>query len=112
MKTLLVLVAVIVTGCVSRPNYNPNDLRPNFMPAQTDQRWVKPNSTEQEFLNDKYACLKEASGYTVMQTNYSLVVACLNARGYYLKQVEVKPGYWFDPKTNQVVIGPSGIPIK
>jgi hypothetical protein len=57
--------------------------------AFAENVWVKPGSTQQEFQQTRYACLREAASYPIViagmsQPNYGLAVACMNAHGFQL----------------------------
>lgn len=64
--------------------------------------WIKQGGTQDEFAQDKYACLQEsqqrqgraqanrfgAAAIDTVETNSGLYGACMNARGWYLGQQE------------------------
>jgi hypothetical protein len=60
-------VMVMPAACVVQP------------PAQ---RYTRPNTTQQQFMQDRYECLQEAQRGPV--PSCSLISACMGARGYVL----------------------------
>jgi hypothetical protein len=60
-------VVVLLASCVVQP------------PAQ---RYTRPNTTQEQFMQDRYECLQESQRGPI--PSCSLISACMGARGYAL----------------------------
>ena len=68
--------------------------------AQTQNVWVKPGASQNDFSSDRYACLQDSqqrvgaaqvnpyggAAVNTVRTNEQLFASCMNARGWYLQR--------------------------
>lgn len=97
MRSLAALCAVVLVGCVEGSLLGSRGVLTGGVRASGGTlRWSRAEGTRQEYLADRYECLKEAQevrsshaanqygavGRSGQATNAGLFIACMEARGY------------------------------